>query len=227
MSDRRHSAIPLREQAAMMLMRASPIAPLDVHDAGLVIDAMQPVFVEAGTVFIEEGQADNNEFMALLIEGQVRAESATNAPGEDMVISVIDAGSLIGEMGLIDGAPRSATCTALTDLKLAILTREALRGLIALHPAVASRLLLAVAGLLGVRVRESNRRLRTLSQVAKAMQRELDATHAINRRLLREHDGLDAPISVQAALRPSGVPTLDSGFDTDLAPPNFSPPGGR
>lgn len=55
MSERRPSAIPLREQAAMMLMRASPIAPLDVHDAGLVIDAMQPVFVEAGTVFIEEG----------------------------------------------------------------------------------------------------------------------------------------------------------------------------
>jgi len=227
MSERRPSAIPLREQAAMMLMRASPIAPLDVHDAGLVIDAMQPVFVEAGTVFIEEGQTDNNEFMALLIEGQVRAENATNAPGEDMVISVIDAGSLIGEMGLIDGAPRSATCTALTDLKLAILTREALRGLIALHPAVASRLLLAVAGLLGVRVRENNRRLRTLSQVTKAMQRELDATHAINRRLLREHDGMEAPIGTQAALRSSGVPALDSGFDTDLAPPNFRPIDGR
>ncbi len=227
MSYGRNSAIPLRDQAALMLMRASPIAQLDTHDAGLVIDAMQPVFVEAGTVFIQEGQADGNEFMALLIEGQVRAENATNAPGEDVVISVIDAGSLIGEMGLIDGAPRSATCTALTDLKLAILTREALQGLVELHPAVAARLLLAVAGLLGVRVRENNRRLRTLSQLAKAMQRELDATHAINRRLLRAHDGLDAPISVNAALHPRGLPALDSGFDTDLAPTNFGPLGGR
>jgi CRP/FNR family transcriptional regulator, cyclic AMP receptor protein len=227
MSYGRNSAIPLRDQAALMLMRASPIAQLDAHDAGLVIDAMQPVFVEAGTVFIQEGQADGNEFMALLIEGQVRAENATNAPGEDVVISVIDAGSLIGEMGLIDGAPRSATCTALTDLKLAILTREALQGLVELHPAVAARLLLAVAGLLGVRVRENNRRLRTLSQLAKAMQRELDATHAINRRLLREHDGLSAPISIHAALQPRGLPALDSGFDTDLAPSNFGPLGGR
>ena len=227
MSYGRTSAIPLRDQATLMLMRASPIAQLDAHDAGLVIDAMQPVFVEAGTVFIQEGQADGNEFMALLIEGQVRAENATNAPGEDVVISVIDAGSLIGEMGLIDGAPRSATCTALTDLKLAILTREALQGLVELHPAVAARLLLAVAGLLGVRVRENNRRLRTLSQLAKAMQRELDATHAVNRRLLRAHDGLDAPISVNAALRPRGLPALDSGFDTDLAATNFGPLGGR
>jgi len=227
MSNLRNPATPLRDQAALMLMRASPVAELDVHDAGLVIDAMQPVFVEAGTVFIEEGQTDGNEFMALLIEGQVRAENATNAPGEDVVISVIDAGSLIGEMGLIDGAPRSATCTALTDLKLAILSREALRGLVEVQPAVAARLLLAVAGLLGVRVRENNRRLRTLSQVTKAMQRELDATHAINRRLLRAHDGMDAPISISAPLRPSGMPALDSGFDTDLAPSNFGPLDGR
>jgi CRP/FNR family cyclic AMP-dependent transcriptional regulator len=226
MSNLRDPSTPLRDQAALMLMRASPVAELDVHDAGLVIDAMQPVFVEAGTVFIEEGQTDGNEFMALLIEGQVRAENATGAPGEDMVISLIGAGSLIGEMGLIDGAPRSATCTALTDLKLAILSRDALRGLVEVQPAVAARLLLTVSGLLGVRVRENNRRLRTLSQVAKAMQRELDATHAINRRLLRAHD-IDAPSSVNAALQTPGLPALDSGFDTDLAPSNFGPLDGR
>ena len=226
MNKLRNPATPLRDQAALMLMRASPVAELDVHDAGLVVDAMQPVFVEAGTVFIEEGQTDGNEFMALLIEGQVRAENAPGAPGEDMVISLIGAGSLIGEMGLIDGAPRSATCTALTDLKLAILSRDALRGLVEVQPAVAARLLLTVAGLLGERVRESNRRLRTLSQVAKAMQRELDATHAINRRLLRAHD-IDAPSSVNAALQPPGLPALDSGFDTDLAPSNFGPLDGR
>ncbi|MGJ7492868.1 Crp/Fnr family transcriptional regulator [Variovorax sp. ZT4R33] len=223
MSNLRNPATSLRDQAALMLMRASPVAELDFHDAGLVIDAMQPVFVEAGTVFIEEGQTDGNEFMALLIEGQVRAENATGAPGEDMVISLIGAGNLIGEMGLIDGAPRSATCTALTDLKLAILSREALRGLVELQPAVATRLLLTVAGLLGVRVRENNRRLRTLSQVAKAMQRELDATHAINRRLLSAQGGMEAPTSVHGALSRPGPAALDSGFDTDLAPSNFGP----
>ncbi|HEY9222787.1 MAG TPA: cyclic nucleotide-binding domain-containing protein [Variovorax sp.] len=225
MSDLRPPAASLRDQAVLMLMRASPVAELDFHDAGLVIDAMQPALVAAGTVFIEEGQTDGNEFMALLIEGQVRAENATGAAGENMVISLIGAGSLIGEMGLIDGAPRSATCTALSDLKLAILSREALRGLVETQPAIAARLLLAVASLLGERVRENNRRLRTLSQVAKAMQRELDATHAVNRRLLSEHDS--APTSVNAALMPSGMPALDSGFDTDLAPSNFGPLGGR
>jgi CRP-like cAMP-binding protein len=217
----------LRDNAALMLMRASPVAELDFHDAGLVIDAMQPVFIEAGAVFIEEGQTDGNEFMALLIEGQVRAENATGVPGEDVVISLIGAGSLIGEMGLIDGAARSATCTALTDLKLAILSQQALRGLVEVQPAIAARLLLAVAGLLGARVRENNRRLRMFSLMAKAMQRELDATHAINRRLLRD-GAVEAPPTVNDALMPrAGAPALDSGFDTDLAPSNFGPLGGR
>jgi CRP-like cAMP-binding protein len=217
----------LRDNAALMLIRASPVAELDFHDAGLVIDAMQPVFIEAGAVFIEEGQTDGNEFMALLIEGQVRAENATGVPGEDVVISLIGAGSLIGEMGLIDGAPRSATCTALTDLKLAILSQQALRGLVEIQPAIAARLLLSVAGLLGARVRENNRRLRMLSLMAKAMQRELDATHAVNRRLLRD-GAVEAPPTVNDALMSrSGAPALDSGFDTDLAPSNFGPLGGR
>ena len=34
MSNLRNPATPLRDQAALMLMRASPVAELDVHDAG-------------------------------------------------------------------------------------------------------------------------------------------------------------------------------------------------
>jgi CRP/FNR family cyclic AMP-dependent transcriptional regulator len=205
----------LRDNAALMLMRASPVAELDFHDACVVIDAMQPVFIEAGAVFIEEGQIDGNEFMALLIEGQVRAENGRGIAGEEVVISLIDPGSLIGEMGLIDGLPRSATCTALTNLKLAILSRAALRGLVEVQPAVAARLLLSVARLLGDRVRESNRRLHLLSQMSKAMQRELDAAHAVNRRLLKDQAATEAAAEAETreALR-----RLDSSFDSGLDP---------
>ena len=38
---------------------------------------------------------------------------------------------------------------------------------------------------------------------------------------------IDAPSSVNAALQPPGLPALDSGFDTDLAPSNFGPLDGR
>ena len=201
----------LRDHAARMLMRASPIAELGFADACAVIDAMEPVFVRRGTVFIEEGQvdeSDGNEFMALLIEGQVRAQSAAGTAGEELLISVIDPGSLIGEMGLFDGAPRSATCTALTDLKLAVLSRAALRKLVETQPAIAARLLLAVAALLGDRVRESNRRRQLLSQLQRTTQRELDTARALNRHLLMTAKMEGAPAQ----------PHLDSGLDSVFDP---------
>lgn len=174
----------LRDEAARMLMRSSLVAELDAHEAQLIINAMSPVQATAGTVIMEEGQTEDADYMALLLEGQVRADTASGMPGEDVVISILNPGQLIGEMGVLDGSPRSATCTALTDVTMATLSRAALRGLVEVQPALAARLLLAVAQSMAQRVRESNRRLRTLSQVTRALQRELDATHAVNRRLL-------------------------------------------
>ncbi len=178
-------AVPdARERAARLLMAATPLAQLSLADAMTVIGVMQPLFVRSGTLLMEEGETADTDYMALLLEGEVRAESGTGVPGQDVVISVIGAGSLIGEMGVLDGAPRSATCTALADLKLAILSRDALMALIDTHPGVAARLLLAISKGLSDRLRESNRRLRTLSQVSRAVQHELDAAHSVNRRLL-------------------------------------------
>ncbi|RZL60658.1 MAG: cyclic nucleotide-binding domain-containing protein [Variovorax sp.] len=176
----------LRAHAARLLMAAAPWAQLGAEDALTLIDAMRPVFAPSGSIVMEEGDAIETDYMALVLEGEVRAESSTGVAGEEVVISIIGPGGLIGEMGVIDGAPRSATCTALTDLKLATLSRHALMGLIDKQPMVAARLLMAISAGLSERLRESNRRLRTLSQVTRALQRELNATHAVNQRLLSQ-----------------------------------------
>lgn len=180
------ASVNLREEAALMLTRSSVVAELEIHDARIIVDAMRPMAVRAGTVIMREGQDDDVDYMALVLEGQVRAESSGMGDGNEVVISVIDAGQLFGEMGLIDGSPRSATCTALTDLKLAMLTRKALRGLVEVQPGVAARLMLSISRGLADRLRESNRRLRTLSQISRAMQAELGTTHALNKRLMAE-----------------------------------------
>ena len=145
---------------------------------------MEPAFVTRGTVLMQEGEEDETDYMALVLEGEIRAESGIAIPGEQVVMSVLGPGSLVGEMGVLDGSPRSATCTALTDLKLAILTSAMLQALIDERPATAARLLLAICTGLSARLRESNRRLRAVSSVSRAVQLELDATHAVNRRLL-------------------------------------------
>jgi len=128
----------------------------------------------------------------LVLEGQLRAVSSAGIPDGELVITVVGPGSLLGEMGVIDGGPRSASCTALTDVKLGLLSREALLGLVDSHPTVAARMMLGISTVLAGRLREGNRRLRTLSQMSRALQLELDAVHAVNRRLLEEQVGRDA-----------------------------------
>lgn len=178
----------LREHAAQLLAALAAVASLGIEDARRVVDVMVPAFVAAGTLVIKEGDAKNNDFMMLVLEGDVRAENVTPMPGEEVVISVIGPGHLIGEMGVIDNAPRSARCTAITDLKLAVLSREALLKLTDTHPSAAARLLFAVSHGLAERLRDANRRLRGLAQVNHAMLHELDATHAVNKRLLDNED---------------------------------------
>ena len=181
----RKALITLREQAAQMLMHSSSVVGLELHEARRIVAVMKPIFVEAGAVLMREGQTEKADFMLLLLEGQIRAESRDRARGEpDQVISVLDPGALIGEMSLVDDGPRSATCIALTDLTLAGLSRNALRRLIEAHPALGARLLLLLAQSTSLKLRETNRRLRAMTQITRAMQRELDATHAVNRRLL-------------------------------------------
>ncbi len=180
--------IDLREHAVDLLTQVAPMAGMAEAEARLVVDAMRPVHLLADTLLFEEGDAVDNDYMALVLEGQVRVATRAGDAAEEVVITVLGPGHLIGEMGVIDGGPRSASCTAITEVKLGVLSRDSLLALIADHPAAAARLMLGLAKDLAHRLREGNRKLRTLSQVTRALQKELDAVHAVNRRLLGVKD---------------------------------------
>ncbi len=182
------AGIDLRERAVELLTAVAPHVGLDAAEARIVVDAMRPVHLLADTLVFEEGDAVDNDYLVLVLEGQVGVQSSTGVEGEEMVISVMGPGSLVGEMGVLDGAPRAASCTAITDVKLGVLSRDSLLSLIDSHPGVASNLLLRVSQSLSERLREGNRRLRTLSQVSRALRAELDAAHAVNLRLLQARE---------------------------------------
>jgi CRP/FNR family cyclic AMP-dependent transcriptional regulator len=91
------------------------------------------------------------------------------------VMTVLGPGSLIGEMGLLDGAPRAASCVALTDVSAAILTRSALANLINDDPGIGAKLMIAISQRLAERLRESGQKLRAYTQLTRAMQEEIVA----------------------------------------------------
>ena len=91
-----------------------------------------------------------------------------------LVLSIVGAGNIVGEMGVFDGEPRSATCKAFTDMEVAVLDKDALAKLISQEPAVGCKLLAAILQRTSGRLRATNKKLRLLSQVARSLEREVE-----------------------------------------------------
>ncbi|MDP2262628.1 MAG: cyclic nucleotide-binding domain-containing protein [Hydrogenophaga sp.] len=159
--------------AARLLVTPSALDELTLDDAVRVVRYMRPKRIAAGTVFIREGEVQHNDYMLLVLEGDIAVESELLRVNETLVVNVLGPGHLIGEMGMLDGSPRSATCTASTDIAAAVMSRSALMSLLATEPRVGSRLLLAISKRMADRLRETTRKLRTFAQMNKALQEEL------------------------------------------------------
>ena len=161
------------DHVAELLSAQEALTNLSLEAARVVVSYMTPSFYPADTTFIREGDSGDNGFMALLVEGDVVVERITVSRTDPVTIRVLGPGSLIGEIGLVDHEPRSASCTASSDVWCAVLTREAVEAMIAEQPAVAARLLLGISANIAERLRDTNRQLKLYARLATAMRDEL------------------------------------------------------
>ena len=163
-----------RDYAARLLTAPAALMQLSLTEAKIVVSYMRPERVDAGQTFISEGDTDNTGFMVLLLDGEVLVESITVSRTTPVTISVLGPGSLIGEMGILDTGPRSASCTASTNIQCAVLTREGLESLIAEQPGIGAKFLLAISARIAERYRDTQRKLKLFARLASTMQQELD-----------------------------------------------------
>ncbi|MCX7896951.1 MAG: cyclic nucleotide-binding domain-containing protein [Rhodocyclaceae bacterium] len=106
--------------------------------------------VPRGTEVVREGEV--GDFMLLLIEGEM--EIVKRAPNGLLErLAVVGPGKTLGEMSLIDGEPRFATCIALSDCVVAVLDRSTLVQLTAAAPIFGVKLLTSLLQLLNQRLR--------------------------------------------------------------------------
>lgn len=175
--DERHRAVEgsnAAERAATLLIAPTALMQLTLEEATIVVSYMSPRKIPRGTTFIREGDKTDTAYMLLLLEGEVTVESITVSREEPVTVTVLGPGSLIGEMGLVDGEARLASCTATTNVRCANLTRAALEKLTADDPATAAKLILAVALRIATRLRDTAEKLKLYSQLVLAMQQEID-----------------------------------------------------
>jgi len=163
------------EKIAPLLLTSEALITLSLEDAKIVASYMTVSRLAPETVVFQANQTDvASDYMLLVLEGEILIE-ALSSGDSTVIVNVLGAGHLIGEMGVLDGGPRSATCTAQTDVEVALLTRSRLEEVMEDHPRIASRFLMAIAKRLADRVRLGNHKLLMLNQVNDAMREEMNA----------------------------------------------------
>jgi len=150
-----------RPEIAELLISHTALTDLTREAARDVARLLTPEHVAAGTVLIEEGVTSTG-FMALVLEGEAVVANSMEGKDESVLLGEIGPGAVFGELGILDGKPRSATVTAVTDMVIAVLDRASLRRLVDEMPSVGCALLSAIIVRVGERLRATNERVHEL-----------------------------------------------------------------
>jgi CRP/FNR family transcriptional regulator, cyclic AMP receptor protein len=103
-----------------------------------VARAVKDIKHKAGTVVAHEGDPGVGLFII--------TDGSTDVTVGGKRLAKLGPGDFFGEIALLDGGPRTATVTALTDIKLLGLTEWVFRGLMIEHPGIAVKALQSMAG---------------------------------------------------------------------------------
>lgn len=143
-------------QIHALIPRCSLLEHFSTAEVRLLAHFMDVYRAEPGVEIIHEG--DGGDFMLMLIEGrvEVRKRDRWNTP---QVIAVVDAGHTLGEMSMIDGEARFATCVAVEPALFAVLDREALARIIVEQPMLGAKILMEIVLMLSQRLRSTSQRL--------------------------------------------------------------------
>ncbi len=117
---------------------------------------MECFSAKRGDVIVKED--DDGDFLGIILTGEVDVVKR-GANGEDKQLAVIGPGASVGEMSLIDGKPRFATCIAREPTDIAVLTRDTIYDILVLQPSLGNKVLLILLQLASQRLRETSDRL--------------------------------------------------------------------
>jgi len=107
------------------------------------------------TILREE---DRGDFLIIILTGQVNVVKAF-APTGHKKVARLGPGAFLGEMSLIDGKQRFASCITTEPTDFAVLTRTSLNEILLDHPELGNKLLLLLLQLITERLRDATTRM--------------------------------------------------------------------
>lgn len=139
------------EQRIAILKKIPIFSHLNYHELVKVVGLTQLARAKADEPIITEGEQGDEFYVVLAGEVEVIKGGKT--------LVRLKAGVHLGEMALVDNAPRSATVLARSNVNLLVMRREEFFSLIRSEPVIATKLLWSLVQVLSGRLRETNEAL--------------------------------------------------------------------
>jgi CRP/FNR family transcriptional regulator, cyclic AMP receptor protein len=134
-------AIRFAQQIHALIPKCPLLENFSTAEVRQLAHFMEVYRAEPGMEIIREGEG--GDFMMMVVEGKVDVNKRDrwNTP---QPIAQVEAGRTLGEMSMIDGEPRFATCVAVEKTVIAVLDRENLARMqrMGMKPCVESRAIL-------------------------------------------------------------------------------------
>lgn len=132
-------------------------AALSDEELSFVAGFMNAVDVLSGDVVFLEGE--RGDYVCFVAEGLLEVSKKAGDSDRRAVITTLSPGHSIGEMALIDEAPRSATVVALADTRMVALTRQGFESLVKKDPMIGIKLMKGISRLLSANLRKTSSQL--------------------------------------------------------------------
>jgi CRP/FNR family transcriptional regulator, cyclic AMP receptor protein len=168
-------AIRFASQIHALIPKCALLENFSPAEVRLLAHFMEVYRAEAGMEVIREG--DGGDFMLMVLEGliEVRKRDRWNT---QQLIATVDAGKTLGEMSMIDGEARFATCVTTERALVAVLDRDSLARIIVEQPMLGAKILMELVLMLSQRLRTTGQRL--LGMLDEKPERSEESTAALS-----------------------------------------------
>src|SRR5947207_15065957 len=124
-------------QIQALIPKCTLLEHFSLSEVSTLAHFMDMYRAENAMEIIREG--DGGDFMLMLVQGKVEVHKRDrwNTP---QLLATVEAGRTLGEMSMIDGEARFATCTAVDRVVLAVLDRESLARIIVAQPLLGAKI---------------------------------------------------------------------------------------
>jgi CRP-like cAMP-binding protein len=144
------------QELATLLGRAPLFSEFTQDDVKALAEYMGVYRAQPNETIIREG--DVGDHMLLIVRGEVDILKR-GLQREQQHMTSVGAGTTIGEMSMIDGEPRFATCRTTQVTTFGILTRDNMAKIILEQPHLGSKILVKLVTLLSARLRQTSAKL--------------------------------------------------------------------